>query len=91
MLFGKLKRGEAVREYFRTPSLSLLLTNLPGDNPDFDADEAVWGWLKEEATGNLCLGSKVKGQERIGSLLAGPSDRKGEVKGLLPYSLAIKD
>ena len=51
-------RGEAVREYLRTPGLRLRLVNLPGYSPDFNADEAVWGWAREEATGNLCLGTK---------------------------------
>ena len=37
-------RGEAVREYLRTPDLELRLVNLPGYSPDFNADEAVWGW-----------------------------------------------
>ena len=60
-------RGEAVREYLRTPGLNLRLVNLPGYNPDFNADEAIWGWAREEATGNLCLGSKVKVQERVDS------------------------
>ena len=46
-------RGEAVREYLRTPGLGLRLVNLPGYSPDFNADEAVWGWAREEATGNL--------------------------------------
>ena len=72
-------RGEAVREYLRTLGLGLRLMNLPGYSPDFNANEAVWGWAREEATGNLCLGSKVKVQERVGSFLAGLSDRKGEV------------
>ena len=39
-------RGEAVREYLRTPELELRLVNL-----DFNADEAVWGWAREEVTG----------------------------------------
>ena len=47
-------RGEAVREYLRTPGLGLRLMNLPGYSPDFNADEAIWGWAREEATGNLC-------------------------------------
>ena len=46
-------RGEAVRGYLRTPGLRLV--NLPGYSPDFNADEAIWGWAREEATGNLCL------------------------------------
>ena len=36
-------RGEAVREYLRTPELELRLVNLPSYSPDFNADEAVWG------------------------------------------------
>ena len=34
-------RGEALREYLRTPRLRL--ANLPGYNPDCNADEAIWG------------------------------------------------
>ena len=60
-------RGEAVREYLRTPGLGLRLVNLPGYSPDFNADEAVWGWAREEATGNLCLGTKALVQERVGN------------------------
>ena len=73
-------RGEAVREYLRTPELDLRLVNLPSYSPDFNADEAIWGWAREEATGNLCLGSKVKVQERVGNFLAGLAYRKEEVK-----------
>ena len=38
-------RREAVREYLRTPGLGLV--NLPGYSPDFNADEAIWGWVRE--------------------------------------------
>ena len=73
-------RGEAVREYLRTPELELRLVNLPGYSPDFNADEAVWGWAREEVTGNLCLGSRAAVQERVGKFLAGLSSRKDEVR-----------
>ena len=73
-------RGEAVREYLRTPDLNLRLINLPGYSPDFNADEAVWGWAREEATGNLCLGTKASVQERVGNFLHGLSSRKDEVR-----------
>ena len=73
-------RGEAVREYLRTPGLGLRLVNLPGYSPDFNADEAIWGWAREEATGNLCLGSRAAVQERVGKFLAGLSSRKDEVR-----------
>ena len=73
-------RGEALREYLRTPCLELRLVNLLGYSPDFNGDEAIWGWAREEATGNLCLGSRAKVQERVGSFLAGLASRKEEVK-----------
>ena len=73
-------RGAAVREYLGTPGLGLRLVNLPGYSPDFNADEAIWGWAREEATGNLCLGSKEAVQERIGKFLSSLTTRKDEVK-----------
>ena len=73
-------RGEAVREYLRTPGLDLRLVNLPGYSPDFNADEAIWGWTREEATGNLCLGSRAAVQERVGNFLAGLASRRDEVR-----------
>ena len=50
-------RGHALRTYLATPSLNLLLVNLPSYSPDFNADEAIWGWVRQEATANLCLGT----------------------------------
>ena len=73
-------RGEALREYLRTPELDLRLVNLPGYNPDFNADEAIWGWAREEATGNLCLGTREAVQERFDSFLAGLANRQDEVR-----------
>ena len=64
----------------RAPGLELRLVNLPGYSPDFNADEAIWGWVREEATGNLCLGTKALVQERVGNFLHGLSRRKDEVK-----------
>ena len=39
--------GDGVRK----PGVNLRLVNLPGYSPDFNADEAIWGWVREEATG----------------------------------------
>ena len=69
-----------MREYLRTPELGLRLVNLPGYSPDFNADEAIWGWAREEATGNLCLGTKAAVQERVGRFLGGLVSRKDEVR-----------
>ena len=73
-------RGEAMREYLRTLGLNLRLVNLPGYSPDFNADEAIWGWAREEATGNLCLGSKAAVHERVGQFLTGLGNRKEEAR-----------
>ena len=73
-------RGEAVREYFLKPGLGLRLVNLPGYSPDFNADEAIWGWVREDATGNLCLGSEAKVQERVSNFLTVLANRKDEVR-----------
>ena len=73
-------RGEAVREYLRTAGSGLRLVNLPGYSPDFNADEAIWNWVREEATGNLCLGTKALVREKVSDFLAGLACRKDEVK-----------
>ncbi len=73
-------RGEALREYLRTPDLDLRLVNLPGYCPDFNADEAVWGWTRQEATSNLCLGTREAVQERVSNFLVSLADRREEVK-----------
>ena len=88
-------RGEAVREYLRTPGLGLRLVNLPGYSPDFNADAAIWGWAREEATGNLCLGTRAAVQslplrrqgERVGKFRAGLTSRKDEVRRRCPTVL----
>ena len=69
-----------MREYLRTTGLNLRLVNLPGYSPDFNADETIWGWVREEVTGNLCLGSRAVVQERVGKFLAGLASRKDEVR-----------
>ena len=80
-------RGEAVREYLRTPGLGLRLTNprfhgagSAGIQPGLHADEAIWGWVREEATRNLCLGGKVRVQQKVNHFLARLTNRKHEVK-----------
>ena len=73
-------RGEALREFLRTPGLNLRLVNLPGYSPDFNVDEAIWGWTREKATGNLCLGTMAAVQERISSFLAAMASRKDEAR-----------
>ena len=63
-------RGDALRAYLATPDLNLLLVHLPSYSPDFNADEAIWGWARQEATANLCLGVRAAVQEKVGDFFA---------------------
>ena len=72
-------RGEAAWKYLRTPGLNLRLMNLPGYSPAFNADKAICGWAREEPTGNLCLGSRARVQERVGNFLGEMAGRKEKV------------
>lgn len=77
---GPAHYGQAIRDYLKTPDLNLRLISLPGYSPDFNADEAVWDWVREEVTANLCLGTKAKVQEKVGRFFSGLGKRTDEVK-----------
>ena len=73
-------RGAALRAYLTTPGLNLYLVNLPSYSPDFNADEAIWGWVRQEVTANLCLGTKAAVLEKVGDFFTALSSRCEEVK-----------
>ena len=73
-------RGDALRAYLANPNLNLRLVNLPTYSPDFNADEAIWGWVRQEVTANLCLGTRAAVQEKVGDFFASLSSRCDEVK-----------
>jgi len=77
---GPAHGGEAVRDYLATPDLALRLVRLPAYSPDFNPDEAIWAWAREEVTANTCLGSKAAVQEQMQRFFAGLSDRTAEVQ-----------
>jgi transposase len=77
---GPAHYGEAIRDYLTTPELNLRLVPLPGYSPDFNADEAIWDWVREEVTGNFCLGTKAKVQEKVGQFFHGLIKQANEVK-----------
>jgi transposase len=77
---GPAHRGEALREYLATPQLELQLVPLPAYSPDFNPDEAIWDWAREEVTANSCLGTKAKVQEKLGAFFRGLVERTTEVK-----------
>jgi transposase len=77
---GPAHRGDALRTYLATPDLQLRLVRLPAYSPDFNADEAIWDWVRDEVTANTCLGSKDKVREKVGQFFRGLAERTAEVK-----------
>ncbi len=72
--------GEPIRTYLTTPGLRLRLVRLPAYSPDFNADEHVWGWIREEVTANTCFGTAAKVRAHVDPFLAGLATRAAEVK-----------
>ena len=72
--------GDALRAYLTTPGLRLRLVSLPGYSPDFNAAEAIWDWAREEATANLCLGTRAAVQEKLCHFFSQLASRREEVK-----------
>ena len=88
---GPAHRGEPIRTYLGTPDLSLRLVALPAYSPDFNADEAIWDWARDEVTANTCLGTKAKVREKLDRFFAGLVERKTEVKRRCRTALQAQD
>ena len=73
-------RGDALRAYLTTPNLSLRLVNLPSYSPDFNADEAIWGWVRQETTANLCLGTRAAVRDKVSGFFTDLTQRREEVQ-----------
>jgi transposase len=76
---GPAHRGEAMRTFLTTPNVRLRIVPLPAYSPDFNADEAIWDWIREDVTGNVCLGTAAKVREKVDAFFLGLSDRTNEV------------
>jgi transposase len=72
--------GDALRTYLRTPDVRLRLVRLPAYSPDFNADEHIWGWIREEVTANTCFGTAATVRAHVDPFLAGLATRTDEVK-----------
>ena len=77
---GPAHGGEALRAYLTTPDLRLRLVRLPAYSPDFNADEAIWGWVREEITANTCFGTKAKVREAVDRFFGTLANRADEVQ-----------
>jgi transposase len=72
--------GDPLREYLRTPDLRLRLVRLPAYSPDFNADEHIWAWVRDEVTANTCFGTAAKVRAAVDPFFAGLVARKDEVQ-----------
>ena len=77
---GPAHSGDALRVYLTTPELHLRLVRLPAYSPDFNADEAIWDWVRDEVTANTCLGSAAAVREHVERFFWGLAGRADEVK-----------
>lgn len=77
---GPAHGGEALRTYLTTPDLRLRLVRLPAYSPDFNPDEAIWGWIRAEVTANTCFGTKAMVQQHVGHFFRDIATRTDEVK-----------
>jgi transposase len=87
---GPAHGGDPIREPLATPGRKLRLVRLPADRPDFNADEKIWGWAREEVTANICLGTKAAVQEEVGAFFAGLAARTDEVKRRCRTALQVE-
>jgi transposase len=77
---GPAHRGQELRDYLTTPDLRVRLVALPGYSPDFNPDEAIWDWIREDVTANTCFGTVAKVRAAVDAFFAGLSDRTAEAQ-----------
>ena len=73
-------RGPAMRDYLSTDGLNLRLVPLPAYSPDFNPDEAIWDWVREEETANTCFDTAARVCEHLDRFFAELANRTAEVK-----------
>lgn len=77
---GPAHHGPELREYLTTPGLKLRLVALPAYSPDFNPDEAIWDWIRADATANTCFDTAAKVREKVDAFFATLSERASEVR-----------
>jgi transposase len=77
---GPAHHGPEIRAYLMTPELNLRLVALPGYSPDFNPDEAIWDWIREDVAANTCFGTAAKVREKVDAFFSGLVERAAEVQ-----------
>lgn len=76
---GPAHGGDAIRAYLQTPDLRLRLIRLPAYSPDYNADEHIWGWVRDEVTANICFGTAANVRETVDAFFSEVATRATEV------------
>jgi transposase len=77
---GPAHPGSEIREYLTPPDLKLRLIALPGYSPDLNPDKAIWNWIREDVTANVCFGTVAKVREKVAAFFVGLVERAAEVQ-----------
>jgi transposase len=77
---GPAHHGQPMRDYLTTPELRVRLVALPGYSPDFNPDEAICDWIREDVTANTCFGKAAKVREKVDAFFVGLAERAAEVQ-----------
>jgi transposase len=77
---GPAHRGPQLRQYLATSELNLRLVALPSYSPDFNADEAIWEWIREDVTANICFDKASHVRQQVDAFFAALPKRTAEVK-----------
>jgi hypothetical protein len=77
---GPAHSGEPLRACPATPALRRRLVRLPAHSPDFNADEHLWGWIREDVTANTCFGTAATVRAHVEAFFAGLATRPGGLR-----------
>lgn len=77
---GPAHHGPEIRAYLTTADLNLRLVALPSYSPDFNPDEAIWDWIREDVTANTCFGTAAKVRAKVDTFFTELAERATEVR-----------
>ena len=77
---GPAHGGQPLRTFLATPGLRLRLVRLPAYSPDFNADEAIWSWVRQEVTANTCFGTASAVRTQVNAFFKALPGRTNEVQ-----------
>ena len=73
VIWDMVRPSRAIREYLTT-RIELAAGRTPGYSPDFNPDEAIWDWIREDVTANTCL-ARPQVREKVDAFFAGLTER----------------